>query len=150
MKTTQSLVKYIKWLSAEEMHADSVNWLSELNFTKDEHLFFEHLITSFTMELLELKYFASDKEIVDAINRSEKQNDLLLASVTAHEQQLKIMVDEIDELKEEETYKETHRKLTIEIHQFLEDYRMLKAQLFDIIKGIKKEQKQRYLLDKNH
>jgi hypothetical protein len=146
MKTVQ----YIKWLSPEEMHKDSQNWLSELNFIKDEHLFFEHLITSFTMELLELNDFASDKEIVDTINRSERQNDMLLASVTAHEKELKVMVDGIDQLKEEEAYRETHRELTVEIHEFANNYRMLKAQLFDIIKNIKKEEKQRYLFDKNH
>ena len=44
METTQTQVRYVEWLSPEEMHKASQSWLSELQFIKDEHLFFEDLI----------------------------------------------------------------------------------------------------------
>lgn len=150
MEKSQKHTKYIKWLSPEEMHKDSLLWLSELNFMKDEHLFLTHLIKTFTLELLELKDFSSDKEIVDVLNRSQRQNDSLISSIQKHEKELEIMVDGFDQLEEETKYKEIHRKLIEEIHQYKKDYQILKTQLFDIIKGIKKEEKQRYLFDKNH
>lgn len=150
MKTTQTSVQYIEYLSAEEIHRNSLAWLSELNFIKDEHLFYEDLIKTFTIELLELQDFASDKELVITINRSEKQNNMLIKAVIAHEKQLKILVDGIDQPKDEKTYRETHKKLALEIGQFLQDYKLLKTQVFDIIKHIKKEMKNRSLLDRNY
>ena len=147
MKTT---VNYIKWLSPEEIHKASLAWLSELNFAKDEHHFFEDLIKTYMIELLEFKDFSSDKEMVDVINRSEKQNKILIEAVIVHEKNLKVLVDEIDQPIEEKSYKEIHKKLAIEIDQFLEEYKMLKTQLFTVLKGIKKEIKYRTLLDRNH
>ena len=34
MKTTQTSTKYVEWLSAETMHKNSINWLSDLEFMK--------------------------------------------------------------------------------------------------------------------
>ena len=44
MITTKTQVKYLEWLSADEMYEESKKWLSELSFIKDEHLFFEDII----------------------------------------------------------------------------------------------------------
>ncbi len=41
METQHTSSKYVEWLSAEQMHLASKEWLSELLFIKDEHLFFE-------------------------------------------------------------------------------------------------------------
>lgn len=150
MKTTTITTNYIEWLSAEEMHKQSLAWLSELNFIKDEHLFFEDLIKTFTIELLELQDFSNDKEIVDAINRSEKRTIQFIEAVIAHEKGLQIMVDEIDQPKDEKAYKEEHKKLAIEVNQFLQGYRILKSQVFTIITAVKKEQKYRTLLDRKY
>jgi len=150
MKTIETTTNYIEWLSAEEMHKQSQAWLSELNFIKDEHLFFEDLIKTFTIELLELNDFSNDKEIVDAINRSEKQNMQFIEAVVVHEKGLEIMVDQIDQPKYEKIYKQAHKKLAIQINQFLQEYRMLKSQVFTIITAVKKEAKYRALLDRKY
>ena len=148
MKTIQTHARYIEWLSPEEMHKGSKEWLSELEFVKDEHLFFEDLIKSFTLQLIKPEKFAHNKEIIDAINKSQKRNNLLIEAVTLHESALHIMVDGIDQLNEEEAYKKEHRGLIIKINEFLKHYRSLKMQLFDIVKKIKKEEKIRLLIDR--
>lgn len=130
------------------MHEASKEWLSELNFIKDEHLFFEDLITQFTSQLIAFGNFSSNKEIIDAINRSQKQNNTLVEAVKVHENELKIMVDEIDQIEEEKAYTKEHSDLIIAITEFLKEYKLLKTQLFDIIKSIKKEDKNRHLLDR--
>ncbi|WP_298516793.1 hypothetical protein [uncultured Kordia sp.] len=150
MKTTQTTTKYIEWISAEDMHTDSLHWLSQLRFIKDEHHFFEHLIATFSRELQELDIFSSDKEIIDAITRSFRKTKQLIQIVVTHEKELTIMLDAIDQPEDEKKYKETHRQLTLEIASFLKEYRSLKTQLFRIIKDIKKEDKLRSLFDKNH
>ncbi|NEV94961.1 hypothetical protein G3567_12510 [Psychroflexus sp. YR1-1] len=146
MKTSQ--LKYVEWLDAEEMHEASKEWLSELNFIKDEHVFFEDLVTKFTPQLIAYGKFSSNKEIIDAINRSQKQNNTLIEAVKIHENELQIMVDGIDQLEEEKAYTKEHSDLIVAITEFLKEYKSLKTQLFDIIKNIKKEDKNRHLLDR--
>lgn len=148
MKTTQTQLQYVQWLSADEMHQMSKEWLSELNFIKDEHVFFEYLVTEFTSQLLVFDDFNSNKEIIDCINRSQKQNDALIEAVKIHENELQIMVDGINQLEEEKAYIKEHSDLIVAISEFLKEYKSLKTQLFDILKDIKKEDKNRYLLDR--
>lgn len=147
METLHTNTKYMEWLSAEEMHKGSKAWLSELEFVKDEHLFFEDLVKSYTLQLIQPEKFAKNKEIIDAINRSQKRNNLLIQAVKIHKKELQIMLDGINQPKLEEAYKQEHRTLIIEINDFLHHYRKLKIQLFNIVKQIKKEGKIRLLLE---
>jgi len=148
MKTIQTHARYVEWLSAEEMHKGSKEWLSELEFVKDEHLFFEDLVKTFILQLIQPEKFANNKEIIDALNKSKKRNNLLIEAIRLHESALHIMVDGIDQLNEEEAYKKEHRGLIIKISEFLKHYRTLKMQLFDAVKKIKKEEKQKLLIDR--
>lgn len=148
MKTIQTHVGYVEWLSPEEMHKGSQEWLSQLRFIKDEHLFFEDLIKSFTLQLIDPEKFSQNTEVIDALNRSQRQNNLFIEAVKVHENELQIMVDGKDQPNQEAAYKKEHRGLIIEISDYKKNYRLLKTQLFDIIKNIKKEEKQRRLLDR--
>lgn len=147
MEKTSTNTRYVEWLSAEEMHKDTKNWRSELEFIKDEHLFFEDLINSHTMQLIEPDKFSRNKEIIDAINNSQRQNNRLIEALKKHENELQIMVDGINQPEEEKAYKNTHRDFILKIDDFLKHYRSLKIQLFEIVKQIKKEEKFRRLLD---
>jgi len=148
MESIRTQARYVEWLSADQMHEASKDWLSELRFIKDEHLFFEDLIKSFTLQLINPEKFSHNKEIIDALNRSQKKTAFFIETVNVHENKLQIMVDGIDQSKEEEAYKKEHRGLIIDISDFKKNYRILKTQLFDIIKSIKKEEKQRRLIDR--
>nr|WP_321244026.1 hypothetical protein [uncultured Psychroserpens sp.] len=148
MKTIQTQVKYVEWLSADEMHQASQEWLSELRFIKDEHLFFEDLITSFTTLIIDSDRFSDTKEIIDVINRSQKQNNILIEAIKIHENELQIMVDGIDQIEEEKAYTKAHSDLIIAISEYTKEYKSLKTQLFEIIKSIKKEDKLRHLIAK--
>ena len=148
MESIRTQARYVEWLSADQMHEASKDWLSELRFIKDEHLFFEDLIKSFTLQLINPEKFSHNKEIIDALNRSQKKTTFFIETVNVHENKLQIMVDGIDQSKEEEAYKKEHRGLIIDISDFKKNYRILKTQLFDIIKSIKKEEKQRRLIDR--
>lgn len=148
MKNTSTNTGYVQWLSAEEMHNATKDLLSELEFIKDEHLFFEDLINSNTLQLIEPDKFARNKEIIDAINNSQKRNNGLIEAIKVHENELQIMVDGINQPEEERAYKNSHRDFIVKIKDFLKYYRSLKIQLFEIIKQIKKEEKVRLLIDK--
>ncbi|WP_417369208.1 hypothetical protein [Gelidibacter japonicus] len=146
MNTAKRNIKYVEWLSAEDMHKDTLDWISELEFTKDEHSFFENLVNLYTLQLIVTKKFSESSEIIDAINQSEKANILLLEAIKIHRNELQIIVDGIDQLKEEENYKKEHRNLIILVNEFLDDYQSLKTQLFGVFREIIRNEKQKYLL----
>ncbi len=146
MKTTEA--KYVAWLSAESMHNASRNWLSELFFVKDEQLFFDDLVKSYTLQLIDSKHFNKSKKIVAQLVGVQNETNTLLETVKAHARGLEIMVDKKDQLAEEENYKKAHRELEMVLSDFFETYRGLKKLLYKLIKGIIKENKQKRLLQK--
>jgi len=146
MKTTKTDIKYVEWLSAEVMHKNSIEWLSELRFINNELLFFDDLIKSYTLQLIDTKHFNESKKVVDKLGTSHKKTNHLIKIIQVHQNDLKIMVDGLDEPKEEEEYKNEHRKFIIMNNEFLKTYRILKTEIFDLIKNILKEQKQKRLL----
>mgnify|MGYP003624286277 FL=1 len=108
METTQTEAKYQEWLSPEIIHKASLNWLSELEFIKDEQLFFNDLIKSYTFQLIDSKHFKRSKDIVDTLIELQKRTKTLIGIVKAHESDLKILVDGKDQLAEEKAYKKEH------------------------------------------
>ena len=146
MKAKQKEPKYIEWLNADNMHKASRNWLSELRFIKDEQLFFANLIKSYTLQLIDSNHFSDTKKIVDNLELLRKNNKALIETVIEHENKLLIMVDGINQLKEEEAYKTKHRELAVEINEYFKNYRNLKKRLFKTIENIMKHEKQKRLL----
>ncbi|MCK0131743.1 hypothetical protein MWU59_09530 [Flavobacteriaceae bacterium F08102] len=148
MKTRTQTIKYVKWLSADEMHHNTMDWLSELAFTHDELQFFEELINSFTFQLVDTQWFSKSKLLVGQISQTEKSNKDLVKIITKHRNELKIMVDQVDQLSEEENYKKEHMRLIVLVRDFLAEVKSLKSALFGLIQEVLKKDKQKRLLDK--
>ncbi|ARV07122.1 hypothetical protein BTO04_10675 [Polaribacter sp. SA4-10] len=147
MKTTQTHTNFTEWLSVEDIHNDSKEWLLELAFLKDEYLFFEDLMKSYTLQLIDLQDYSKNKKIIDTISNYKKENDNLIKLVQEHENKLEILVDGINKPKEEEAYKKGHKGLKVLVKNFLKENKVLKLKLFNIIKKIKKTEKQKRLID---
>ena len=146
MKTLHPKAKYTKWLNADDMHAASKSWLSELFFYKEEQLFFEDLITSYTLQMIDESHFTESKLIVDKLTKIVTETDVLIEAVERHERELALMVDEIDQIELEKKYKEDHRNLTELTSEFKKRYHSIKSRLFDLLKTIMKQDKQKRLL----
>lgn len=145
MKTLKNR-KYVEWLNADIMHEASRNWLSELRFIKDEQQFLSNLIKSYTLQLIDASHFAESKKIVETLEALQKKNKKYIETVKAHENELLIMVDGIDQLQEEEAYRNKHRTLLVNINYYFKEYRKLKKQVFRAIEDIMKHEKQKRLL----
>ena len=143
---TQKNRKYVEWLNADIMHEASRNWLSELRFIKDEQQFLSNLIKSYTLQLIDASHFAESKKIVETLEALQKKNKKYIETVKAHENELLIMVDGIDQLQEEEAYRNKHRTLLVNINYYFKEYRKLKKQVFRAIEDIMKHEKQKRLL----
>ena len=147
MKTKTKKHRYIKWKSPEEMHDTSIQWISELNFVKDEQRFLNDLVRSYTLAITSLGIFEESRKLITAISNSELEVELLLKRVQVHENQLSIMVDDVDEPKMEKAYTETHRDLLSDINDFLSNYRKLKGSMFTMLSKVMKKEKQKRLLN---
>lgn len=137
---------YTEWLSADEMHEESKKWSSELKFAKDEQKFLNTMIKDYTLDLIDVKIFDEVKCIVDSLNLAEKNLIEIFKKVQLHENQLLIMVDDVDQIKMENAYLETHAGLEKEIHEYFVNYRSSKTKIFKIISNIMKKKKQKRLL----
>ena len=147
MKVKEKIHRYIEWISPEDMHTQTVQWLSELKFVRDEQLFLNNLVKHYTVQLVDARHFDESKKIVGSIVDAEKELKSLMKKIQAHENQLEIMVDEIDQPKMERAYKETHRELIGEMQRYLDVYRALKKKLFHLISKVMKKEKQKRLLN---
>lgn len=147
METTKKKRSYIEWLDPEEMHKASIQWMSELKFVRDEQLFLNNLVKSYTLQLVDSKIFNESKKIIDSILEAEKEVVNLMKKVRSHENLLEIMINDVDELKMEKAYTETHWDLTSTMSRYIEDYRKLKARLFKLVSKVMKKQKQKRLLN---
>lgn len=146
MKTIHTKAKFTKWLNADDMHDASKRWLSELYFFKDEQLFFEELITTYTLQLIDKSHYAQSKSIVDRLTKIVDETKVLTEAVEAHERSLSVMVDNVDQIDIEKKYKEEHRNLTELISEFKKRYQAIKSELFHLLKEVMKHAKQNKLL----
>ncbi|MBD0776728.1 hypothetical protein HPE56_02885 [Maribacter sp. ANRC-HE7] len=147
MKTKKQIYRYLEWKSPEEMHETSLEWISELKFVKDEQLFLNDLIKSYTLQITGLGLYEESKGLVTAISNSELEADKLLKKAMVHENQLSIMLDDIDQPKMEKAYTESHRDMIYAIETYLVAYRKLKGSLFQFISKVMKKEKQKRLLN---
>ncbi len=138
---------YIEWLSGEELHQESLAWASELKFARDEQRFLNDLIKENTLDLVDTKIFDQVKPVVSSLDISEKKLNPLLKQVQLHENQLRIMVDDVDQLKMEGAYLETHADLANQLDHYFSEYKTAKSKIFEIISKIMKKRRQKRLLN---
>ncbi len=141
METTTKKRSYIEWLSPGEIHKASIQWMSELKFVKDEQLFLNNLVKSYTLQLVDSKIFDESKKIIDSVLEAEKEVVGLMKKVQSHENLLEIMINDVDELKMEKAYTETHWDLTSTMKRYMENYQKLKSRLFKLVSKVMKKQK---------
>ncbi len=146
MNTQKNKSHYRKWLDPGQMHRSSLQWMSELKFTRDEQLFLNDLVKEYTLPLTDSEVFGESQDIIGAILSAEKEVVLLLNKVQTHENKLQVMLDNVDQLQQEKAYIASHWNLQSEINNYLTEYRAVKAKLFKLVSKVMKKDKNKYLL----
>jgi hypothetical protein len=148
MKTKNSpKYAYLEWFSPEELHEASLAWFSELNFARDEQAFLNDLVKSYTLQLTEHQRFDKSKVIVNSLLKVEQEGVSLMKKVQAHENQLEIMLDGVDQLEMEKDYLKAHKELLIAVDDYMKSYRKVKESLMELVSKVLKEEKQKRLLN---
>jgi hypothetical protein len=147
MEINRSNIKYIEWRTTEDLHEDIVNCISELRFIRDEQQFLEDLIRSYTMDLLGGDLYEKSKEVIGKLSDSRKALTPLQRKLIAHNNNLEVLLDENDIPCEIEDYKEDHYQLMFEVASYYSKFKKVKRRIFNLIKKIMKDAKQKRLLN---
>lgn len=147
MKTIIPNLRYLESKRADELHIESLNWISELKFIKDEQHFLDELLKSYTLQLIEDPNYDETIKIIKHLSKVRKLGEKMLKTMINHENGLLILVDGIDQISEEKKYRDLHSKYLKDITNYFNDYKETKKEIFSLIKRIMKHEKQRRLLN---
>jgi hypothetical protein len=146
MDANDQKLSYLEWKSPEEMHVSCLQWLSEINFMEDEHMFLEDMLKEYTLPVLEAHLYEKARNLVTELGSLDKKRAELKNRLLKHRKELEIMVDDKDQLEEETQFKEEHRRIKNEFGHFNQKYRNLKQEIFLTVSTALKDQKQKRLL----
>ena len=142
MKTKMPKDWFGRSKSVEELHHDSRNWLSEIEFINYEMKFLNNLLSSYYIDLLDSGYDAHIKELVNKIVIEKKSGKTLSKLINQHEIILSDLI-RTDSVTSNKNYLETHKKFEIEISIFLGRYKELKKDIFKIVERTMKKKGQK-------
>ncbi len=142
MKTKMPKDWFGRSKSVEELHHDSRNWLSEIEFINYEMMFLNQLLSSYYIDLLDSGYDDHIKELVDKIVIEKKSGNALSKLIVEHGIILSDLI-QTNSVTSNKNYLETHKKFEIEINIFLGRYKALKMKIFKLIEITMRKKKQK-------
>lgn len=128
-----------------KLHSIMQKFFSELEFLQDEQRFIQDLLTTFFVDLCCVEMLANTRVLNIRISNLNTECNLLILELQTHEKLLATLL-ESEHLKGENNFREEHKKMTDKFDQFIQKNRILKNQVFAIIKEIMKMHKQKKLL----
>ena len=133
---------YGRLKSKEELHDNSKNWLSEINFVNDELRFLDHLLGSNYIDFLEFGLNNKIEKLIKSIKEEKKTGTTLKKLIENHEKILSGLID-TDSVSSNANYMDIHKKLEFEMILYNKKYKKLKRQIFEVVEKVmvKKAQK---------
>ncbi len=131
--------------SIQELHNDSMLWISEINFINDEVRFLEHLLSAKYIDCLAAGLYKKIEELVHKLKEQKKVGDTL--KIVTKEQEV-ILTDLIkrNNVLSNKNFLENHKKLELEVSYYIKKYKRLKKQIFDIVENVMKQKVQKKLI----
>ncbi|UAM97532.1 hypothetical protein K8354_14640 [Polaribacter litorisediminis] len=133
MKNQKWHIKYLKWFSADEIYETSKNWNSELYFIKDEQHFFQHLFHQFAASFIKSKELFKIKRILYDLTELQEECTILIWIISKHVNNLNLLIDDVNQIREEKIYKETHQQIFEAMDDFLLKHKEFKKTLFKMV-----------------
>ena len=130
----------------EENYWVTRQWLSELDFMKDEHQFYEDMLEKFTLPVIESNHFTEVKGHLEHLSRALKKREELEKRIKDHKTNQSNFLEKVAGAPKKEQIKSEHKKLARELHEFLKEYKEVKKGIFQSISQVMKDQKRDRLL----
>lgn len=141
MTPTDYYPRLMKWLSPDDLNDICKAWLSELQFIKDEQRFFQEVLRDHDKELTTTSNYARSKELLEQLAKSSTKTFQLIRTVEKQLNDLEILVDGVDQLKEEQDFKRCQSLLDEQMATHKNAFKNLKRELFKHIAHILKIEK---------
>ena len=131
---------YLLDRSVEVLHRESMEWLEEIEFMKDEAAFFYGLI----VRRLKTPYDPLNAEELKSIENhlifvSTNMLAMLHDSVVKHEQFLSRMTESVKQ--DEQSYRSRHNTLAKKFSSFEKEFKELKRKIFSVVEREVKRKK---------
>lgn len=122
----------------ETLHSQSMEWLEDIAFWRDEAAFLYALEVSKTGKAVPVKAKGKLEKIDNTLLKmSAGELDSLYDKVEAHEKFLDRLIS--SKREDEESYREKHKQIGEEIIKFGQRFRALKRDIFELVKLLKPE-----------
>lgn len=131
--------------SIERLHAKAQQWISEIEFIKIEQNFLKELLGEHIIGLCTTNNYAKAKLLISGIEHETILGNKLMKSIKEHKINLALLIENIN-LKNEKTFRNNHNLLKMEVKNYIENFKFLKEQVFELVLLIMKNEKEKKLL----
>lgn len=133
--------KEINYLDTMQfLHCKTEVWLSEIDFIRKEQNFLKELLTEHIMSLCDAQHFSTGKLLLNGINHEISIGDSLTEEIKEHKVNLALFLDNIYRNKESD-FRENHKYLKKEVNNYIDNFRNIKEQVFELVLYIMKKEK---------
>jgi tRNA/tmRNA/rRNA uracil-C5-methylase (TrmA/RlmC/RlmD family) len=130
-----------------DLHSKTNKWLSEIEFIKVEQKFLNELISDHIIGLCKSDNFKKGKLLLNGINHEAKLSEKLVADIKEHRINLSLLIEHIY-IKKENDFRKENALLKIEVENYIQNFKYIKEQVFELVLFIMKKEKEKKLLHK--
>jgi hypothetical protein len=134
-------------ISIGRLHTKVQQWISEIEFIKIEQNFLKELLSEHIIGLCETHNYDNAKLLLNGIEHEAKLGDELIESIKEHKINLALLLENI-QLKNETKFRDNHKLLKVEVKNYIENFKYIKEQVFELVLLIMRNEKVRKLLSK--
>lgn len=131
--------------SVEELHFDSKEWISELDFISDDIRFLEHLLCSKYIECLSVGLYEKIEVFVYKLSEQKKVGETLKSIINEQEAILFDLIEN-DSVSSNVNFLENHKKLALEMNHYVKKYKRLKKHIFESVENVMRTIDQKKLI----
>ncbi len=136
----KSKIKPEQEKKVELLYAESHNWKSSLYLVSDEVTFIDNLLNSYVFEPNTPNLFERLQKYHAQIKKNKERKDIVLDSIDKHQKDLGGML-ECTDYACDLGYYQKHEAIKAEVVGFLENFQLLKSEIFNYAGGILKKRK---------
>ena len=131
--------------SIEYLHKKTLEWISEIEFIKVEQKFLKELISEHIISLCKSDNFNTAKLLLKGIDHEHNLGDELIVLIKDHNVNLALLMEHIY-LKKETDFRNNHIFLKVEVKNYIQNFKYIKEQVYELVLFIMKNNKQKKLL----
>ena len=136
----KSKIKPEQEKKVELLYAESHNWKSSLFLVSDEVTFIDNLLNSYVFEPNTPNLFERLQKYQAQIKKNQERKNVVLDSIDKHQKDLGGML-ECTDYACDLGYYQKHEAIKAEVVGFLENFQVLKSEIFNYAGGILKKRK---------